>query len=201
MQKDSFLLTTLNVKHLIITLSFFAIVFISSILLTNDVAASDTHSTDFFCGVDVPVESLSIETIIPALYRIVSGDAGSIKNWSLLKKLHAPNAIITPLFHEDGKPSASISSVDKFIALNKKIFKDINFYETEVASRIFTYGHMATILSHYESRDNRNSKPYSQGINSFQLVNDGRRWCVISVTWDSDKGGHPVSSGMLQKIG
>ena len=198
MQKDSFFQTKLNVKLLINSLSLFAIVCISSILLVNDVAAAESSSTDFFCGVDVPAESLSIETIIPALYRTVSGDAGSIKDWALLKKLHAPNGIITPLFHKDGKPIANISSVDEFIALNKKIFKDINFYETEVASKIFTYGHMATILSHYESRDNRNSKPYSQGINSFQLVNDGRRWCVISVTWDSDKGGHPVSSEMLQ---
>jgi hypothetical protein len=140
---------------------------------------------------------LSIESIIPALYNTVSGDAGSKKNWSLLKKLHSPNAIITPLFHKNGLPTAKISSVDEFIALNEQIFKDINFYEKEVANKIFVYGHMATILSHYESRDDVNAAPYSQGVNSFQLLNDGRRWCVISVTWDSDKGGHFIDKNLL----
>lgn len=153
---------------------------------------------DYFCGADLPKESLSIESIIPALYRTVSGDAGSVKNWSLLKQLHSPSAIITPLFHENGLPTAKISSVDEFIALNEQIFKDINFYEKEVASKIFVYGHMATILSHYESRDDINAAPYSQGVNSFQLLNDGRRWCVISVTWDSDKGGHPIEIGLFK---
>jgi len=153
---------------------------------------------DYFCGPEVPKESLSIEDIIPALYSIVSGDAGIKKNWSLLRKLHSPEAIITPLFHKDGKPRAKAHSVDEFIALNEKIFKDINFYENEVKSKIFTYGHMATILSRYESRDDLQAAPYAQGINSFQLLNDGRRWCVISVTWDSDKGGHLLSKGMLK---
>jgi hypothetical protein len=170
-------------------------IFISVISSFN---VSAQEQGDYFCGAEIPKESLSIESIIPALYNTVSGDAGSKKNWSLLKQLHSPSAIITPLFHENGFPTAKISSVDEFIALNEQIFKDINFYEKEVASKIFVYGHMATILSHYESRDDINAAPYSQGINSFQLLNDGRRWCVVSVTWDSDKGGHPIEIGLFK---
>ena len=71
--------------------------------------------------------------------------------------------------------------------LNKLLFKDVGFYETETHNQTIEVGHMATVISAYESREAPNKPAYSRGINTFQLVNDGRRWCVISVTWDSDK--------------
>ena len=173
-----------------------AVTFAIAALSLNTAQAQ--QQTDYFCGNENPIEAQQVETIIPALYNIVSGDAGVPKDWHLMKNLFSPNAIITPVFHKNNLPQASISSVDEFIALNKKIFKDINFYETEVKQVSFRYGHMATILSHYESRDAHDKKPYSQGINSFQLLNDGRRWCVISVTWDSDKGNHHIDQSTLK---
>jgi len=151
------------------------------------------ESPEYFCGPENPAEARSVETIIPALYQTVSGKAGSNKNWPLLKVLFAETASVTPVFHtKDGKMTANISSVDEFIALNKAIFKDQDFFETEIDRQTFTFGHMANILSHYASRDAVGAEPYAQGVNSFQLLNDGRRWCVISVTWDSHSQDHPL---------
>jgi len=161
------------------------------------VQAAD-EQREYFCGSENPVEAQSIDTIIPALYQTVSGKAGSKKNWSLLKALFAETASVTPVFHASGgEMNAKISTVDEFIALNKTIFKDQDFFETEVSRKTFTFGHMANILSHYESRDAMGAEPYAQGINSFQLLNDGRRWCVISVTWDSHSTDHPIESVSL----
>jgi len=156
------------------------------------------EAKSYFCGPENPVEARSIETIMPALYQTVSGKAGSDKNWALLKNLFAEAAIVTPVFHtESGEMTAKISSVDEFIALNKTIFKDQDFYETEVNRKTFTFGHMVNILSHYQSRDALGAEPYAQGINSFQLLNDGRRWCVVSVTWDSHAKEHPITGKMF----
>ncbi|NVK55516.1 MAG: hypothetical protein HWE26_07870 [Alteromonadaceae bacterium] len=171
------------------------IVFISSIVLgygylSNAAYAESAH----FCGDALPMQSQRLESIIPALYGVVSGAAGDTKDWQLMADLFAPTSQIIPVFHDEGGlPQIQTLTVAQFTALNKQIFKDINFYETEVSSQIFQAGHMATILSHYESRDAIDAPPYSEGINTFQLLNDGRRWCVISVTWDSDKGGHAIS--------
>ncbi|MBC3765583.1 hypothetical protein [Neptunicella marina] len=163
-----------------------------AILLTQFQVNADEASTHF-CGPTVPKAALKLDSIIPALYGIVSGAAGETKNWQLMSELFAPNGQIVPVFHDKKQqPQIDVLSVEKFVELNKQIFKDINFYETEVSKQIFQVGHMATVLSHYASRDDLNAAPYSQGINSFQLLNDGRRWCVISVTWDSDKGGHAI---------
>jgi len=182
-----------HIKSKLVTL-----IMLTSMLNATQTQAQTQHQAEYFCGPNNPVVAQSIETLIPALYDIVSGDAGAKKDWQLMKSLFAEKAIITPVFHKDTLPQPKISSVDEFIALNKQIFKNINFYETEVKNISFSYGHMATVLSHYESRDDHNKAPYSQGINTFQLLNDGRRWCVISVTWDSDKGGHFIDQQTLK---
>lgn len=146
-----------------------------------------------FCGSANPSQAHDLSGITKVLYKIVSGKAGEEKNWDLMRTLFAPNSTITPIFHNGTGHSVSAMSVEDFISLNKRIFANINFFETEVKAKVFHYGNTATILSQYESREEIGAEPYSTGVNSFQLVNDGIRWCVISVTWDSDKG--PLPSG------
>ena len=147
------------------------------------------ESSTFFCGEPLP-QAVALDSIVPTLYQIVSGPAGSKRDWKLMHQLFAPTATITPVFHADGQPKIMLLTVDEFVALNEKLFKDIGFFETEVDNQTIQVGHMATVISLYESREAPQQSAYSRGINSFQLLNDGRRWCVISVTWDSDKGSH-----------
>ena len=152
--------------------------------------ASEPHNTNsYFCG-DALAEAENLHNVVPTLYSIVSGPAGDKHDWDMLRKLFAPDAKITPVFHDASKPVIQSLTVDAFVSLNKELFKNQDFFETEVDSQIISVGHMATVISLYESRQTPEAAPYSTGVNSFQLLNDGRRWCVISVTWDSDKGGH-----------
>lgn len=144
---------------------------------------------NFYCGEEL-AQAKNLQNIVPTLYSIVSGPVGAKHDWELLRKLFSSDANITPVFHDANHPVIKPLKVDDFISLNKELFENQSFFETEVASQIISVGHMATILSLYESRETPEAEPYSTGVNSFQLLNDGRRWCVISVTWDSDKGGH-----------
>ncbi|MBT1063349.1 hypothetical protein KJY73_07170 [Bowmanella sp. Y26] len=130
------------------------------------------------------------EQFAQVLYQIVSGYPDDTRNWQLMRELFAPGAMIKPVFHNQNGHQVVDLTVDKFIELNMTLFSDVGFFETETESKVYRVGHSATVISAYESRTSPESAPYSKGINSFQLVNDGYRWCVISVTWDSDKGGH-----------
>lgn len=152
--------------------------------------ANETNNVNsYFCGDALP-EAENLDNVVPTLYSIVSGPAGAKHDWDMLRKLFAPEAKITPVFHDGSKPVIQSLTVDAFVSLNKELFKNQGFFETEVDSQVFSVGHMATVISLYESRQAPEAAPYSTGVNSFQLLNDGRRWCVVSVTWDSDKGGH-----------
>jgi len=153
-----------------------------------------------FCGPYLS-EAETLRDIVPALYEVVSGAPDEERNWPLLYDLFAPTATITPLFHRDGMPDISVLTASEFVDLNKLLFKDVGFYETETHNQTIQVGHMATVISAYESRETPDKPVYSKGINTFQLVNDGRRWCVVSVTWDSDKGGHDIAGSIAEVFG
>ena len=171
-----------------------------NLLSLRDTQAAMGVDEPHFCGPDHS-EGKTLSNIIPALYDVVSGPAGEARNWQLLHDLFAPTATITPLFHREGMPDISVLTASEFVALNKRLFKDVGFYETETHNQTIQVGHMATVISAYESREDPDKPFYSRGINTFQLVNDGRRWCVISVTWDSDKGGHNIAESIDEVFG
>ena len=158
-----------------------------SLLIADNASAEQSD----FCGVSDPEVTYELSDITKVLYGIVSGRAGSVRDWELMKQLHAPSATITPIFNNPQGHAVEHMTIQQFIELNERTFLNVDFFETEVASIIYRFGNTATILSQYESRDSIGGEPYSTGVNSFQLVNDGNRWCVISVTWDSDKGQYP----------
>ena len=36
------------------------------------------------------------------------------------------------------------------------------------------------------------TEPFTRGINSIQLLWDGRRWWIMNVFWDSERPGNPI---------
>jgi len=124
------------------------------------------------------------------LYRIVSAPAGVAKNWTRLRSLHAPGAIITFPQHAEDRVWTTSYNVDQFTALNDKLFGQRGFFEVEIRQEVKTFGHVAHVWSAYASSERAGGQPYAYGINSFQMLNDGQRWCVLSATWDGDAARH-----------
>jgi hypothetical protein len=132
------------------------------------------------------------ETLIRALYEIVSGPANGAKDWARLERLHAPGAIITPTQHIGLRFAAAPQTLSRFIALNQRLFANRGFYERETSQRVERFGHIAHVWSSYETREQADGPVEARGINSFQLLHDGQRWCVLSATWDTDTSDHPM---------
>jgi hypothetical protein len=66
-----------------------------------------------------------------------------------------------------------------------------------VARRVETFGNIAHVFSTYESRRAPGDKPFARGINSFQLVRDGKAWKVVTILWDSEREGNPLPEKYL----
>jgi hypothetical protein len=128
--------------------------------------------------------------LVRELYRIVSGPAGVAKNWARLRSLHAPGAIITVPQHIGDRVWTSTYNIDQFAALNDTLFGQRGFFETEMRQEVQKFGHVAHVWSAYASSEHAGAQPYAYGINSFQLLNDGKHWCVVSATWDGDAARH-----------
>lgn len=128
--------------------------------------------------------------LVRELYRIVSGPPGTSRNWVRLRELHAPGAIITVPQHVEDRVDARTYNVDGFAALNEKLFGQRGFFEVELRQETQAFGHVAHVWSAYASSERDGGQPYAYGINSFQLLNDGKHWCVVSATWDGDAARH-----------
>ncbi len=159
-------------------------------------AAGETRAAQAACGMQPsdPVAA-SPGSLVRALYTIVSGPAGSAKDWARLERLHAPGALITPTQHGNAIAfAAAPQSLARFIGLNVRLFAQRGFYERETFQRVQRFGHVAHVWSGYETREHPQGPVEGRGINSFQLLHDGQRWCVLSATWDTDTPDHPLGA-------
>jgi hypothetical protein len=130
----------------------------------------------------------SIDSVIKAVYEVISGPAGTPRDWVRFKALFADGARLIPV----RAAGPAVSTPDEYAERAKPIFEKAGFYETELARKLETFGNIAHAFSTYESRRAPGEKPFARGINSFQLVKVGDTWKVMTILWDSERPDNPI---------
>jgi hypothetical protein len=134
-----------------------------------------------------PADVASMESIVAAVYDVISGPAGKKRDWARMKSLFAEGARMIPTSPRPGGMAGTrVLDVDGYIERSSPFFEKEGFYEREVARRVEHFGHIAHVFSTYEARHDPNGAPFIRGINSFQLVNDGKRWWVVTIFWEAE---------------
>lgn len=140
----------------------------------------------------------TVEHIIAAVYDVISGPAGP-RDWDRFRSLYYPGARMIPSRRDDkGAVTARVSTPDEYAARSQDFFSREGFFENAVANRVETWDHIAHVWSTYESRHAKGDKPFARGINSFQLFNDGKRWWILTVYWESEDPTHPLPEKYLK---
>jgi hypothetical protein len=136
----------------------------------------------------------SIEAIVHALYDVISGPVGALRDWDRFRSLFFPGArLVRTSIGPDGRPRAQAMDVRAYEADTADYFCREPFYEIEVARRIERFGNIAQGFSVYEARHAPgDAHPFRRGINSIQLFHDGQRWWVVSVLWDNERDDNPI---------
>jgi hypothetical protein len=138
-----------------------------------------------------PVSNLdgeSIENVTSALYQVISGPAGG-RDWTRFRSLFADGARLIPIRVTATGSSPLVLTVEGYVARAGASFEKAAFYESEISRRVETFGNIAHVFSTYESRHAPGEKPFARGINSIQMVNDGKAWKVITILWDAERPG------------
>jgi hypothetical protein len=134
----------------------------------------------------------SQEGLLSAIYEVISGPAGD-RDWNRFRSLFLPQARLTRAGkNPDGNVTVNLMGVEDFVQLAGAAFKSEGFYEKPIVNRVQTFGNVAQVFSSYESRHAPAEKPFTRGINSMQLLNDGKRWWVLSILWDSERADNPL---------
>jgi len=139
-----------------------------------------------------PSDVSSPDAIIAAIYESISGPAGT-RDWGRFRSLCLPQARFTePGKSPNGGTVVIAWGVEEFIRDIGEIFTKESFYENGIVNVPDGFGRMRQVLSSYESRHNPGEKPFQRGVNSFQLLNDGQRWWIVSVLWDAESNDNPL---------
>jgi len=146
-----------------------------------------------------PDDVKSIDSILAALYNVISGPAGE-RDWNRFRSLFLPGATLTSAGKDrDGNFHVRPRTVEGYVTGAGGYFAQHGFFESPIVSRVQTFGNVAQVFCSYESRGAAGEAPFARGINSIQLAYDGKRWWVVSILWDEERPDNPLPKEFASK--
>ncbi|HJU55208.1 MAG TPA: hypothetical protein VJ715_11575 [Pyrinomonadaceae bacterium] len=159
-----------------------------------------------------PADVASVDSILAALYDVISGPAGKKRDWDRFRSLFAPGARLIPTFARrppGTAPDAPLTgkeeygarafTPDEYMERSRPILEGQGFFEREVTRHTEQFGHILHAFSTYEARHKaEDAKPFLRGINSIQLMNDGKRWWIVTVFWEAESAQTPLPEKYLK---
>jgi hypothetical protein len=145
-----------------------------------------------------PDDVNSIENIVTAFYEVVTGPAGTPRQWERDRGLYMPGARLVSIGINAGQsqPHAKVMTHEEFVENADPVMVRDGFYEKETNRLIQRFGNVAHVWSTYESRQTLDGPVRERGVNSLALYNDGTRWWITSVLWDVERSGNVIPDSL-----
>lgn len=141
----------------------------------------------------------SIDAIVAALYDVISGPPGQARDWNRMRSLFIPGGRLMPV---GGKTKDVIGirllTVNDYVATSGPLLMDKGFHERELSKRVERFGNIAHVFSTYEAKIEKDNHTL-RGINTLQLMHDGKRWWVVSLMWQAETPELPLPAEYLPK--
>ena len=146
-----------------------------------------------------PADVATMDSTIAALYDVISGPAGK-RDWDRFRSLFISGARLIPTGpRPSGEVGSRVLTVEDYVQRAGAAFEKQGFFEREVSRRLERFGNIAHIFSTYESRHAKDdAKPFQRGINSIQLMNDGKRWWIVTIFWQGEDEKNPLPAEYLR---
>ena len=147
-----------------------------------------------------PKDVTTMDSIVAAVYDVISGPAGQKRNRDRFRSLFISGARLIPTGRrQTGEVGSRVLTPEDYITRSGPLLEQNGFFEREVSRRIEKFGNIAHIFSTYESRHKlEDEKPFARGINSLQLMNDGKRWWIVTIFWQGEDDKNPLPAEYLR---
>jgi hypothetical protein len=130
----------------------------------------------------------TLDGILHALYEVLSGPAGQLRDWERYRTLFRDGARLMPVVAvANEKPRVRQLTLEDYIGRVEPIFAIEDFWERETSRQTEIFGRVAHVLSRYESLRDPHGPPFEQGANSMQLFYDDSRWWIVSIMWNTSR--------------
>ncbi len=130
--------------------------------------------------------------IMKASYEVVSGPAGTPRQWERDLSLHDPNAIYSFPNKVNGEIKQITMTLKEFHKETDDLTASTDFYENEINREVRIFGNVAHVWSTYETRLVKDGPVVRRGINSIQLYYQNDRWWIVSWTFDGERENNKI---------
>ncbi|HRK53565.1 MAG TPA: hypothetical protein PK185_06600 [Cyclobacteriaceae bacterium] len=155
------------------------------------------HSVSFGQPADYSKDVATKESIIHALYEVISGPPEQQRDWMRFRNLFLPESRLIPTGkNKQNEFTIRAISPEAYIQMFTTNIKS-GFFEKELHQEVEEYGTIAHVFSTYETRESINGAVSNRGINSIQLYNDGNRYYVVNIFWCAESMGFTLPSKYL----
>jgi hypothetical protein len=145
-----------------------------------------------------PADVSSVNSILAALYDVISGPAGQPRDWNRFRSLFVPDARLIPTRHaKTGNGADVVPYTPEQYQERATPALAKGFFERGIHNSTESFGNIVQIFSTYESRHTKDGKPFQRGINSIQLLKDGNRYWIVTILWDGETADAPIPAKYL----
>ena len=171
-------------------------IFLTAIVCVFSITLQAQSSTEMYSS-----KVQSLDRTISTLYSVISGEKGQERDWELMKFLFHPDAKLIPSGkNREGVYQARYMTTDDYIKSSGKWLVENGFFEKEIHRTVNTFGNITQVFSTYEAfKSEADATPFMRGINSIQLLNDGKRWWIINIYWTQESPENPIPKEYLPK--
>ncbi|MEQ9404573.1 MAG: hypothetical protein RIM99_13360 [Cyclobacteriaceae bacterium] len=158
-------------------------------------------STSLHAQDDYIAKVQTLDSTIETLYAVISGEAGEKRDWDLFRYLFVADAQLFPSGpNQAGEIGYRAMTADGYIETSGSWLETNGFFEKEIFRITETFGSVTHLFSTYESyRSESDEKPFTRGINSIQLMNDGKRWWILNIYWTGETEKNPIPKKYLPR--
>lgn len=147
-----------------------------------------------------PADVGSLDSIMKSVYEVISGDANQKRDWDRFRSLFHKDAKLIPSGKntQTGVTAARYLTPEDYVTRSGPVLERDGFHERELARKVDQYGNIAHVFSTYHAfRKKDDKEPFMRGINSFQLLYDGKRWWVLNIFWLAETAENPIPAKYL----
>ena len=147
-----------------------------------------------------PEDVASIDAIIAAFYDVISGPAGTPRQWGRDRSLYIPGVrFVATGYDRQDRRTVEVMDHQQFVDATDSGMVALGFYETEIHRVTRQVHDIAHVWSTYEMRRTPDGPVFGRGVNSVELLWDGARWWIAGAVWIDEAPQHPLPTDLLPR--
>lgn len=145
-------------------------------------------------------ESTTPEQVVESIYQLVSSEAGKIPDWNVVRSHFLENSVVVLRVTRDSTAIFSLQGfIDDFVRFyGTPAVQKNGFSEKIIRMKPMVMGNIAHVLVLYEAHIPGTPRPPQQGVDSWELVKQGKKWFIVSVTNEIPTKDRPLPRELQQ---